>query len=216
MLRFIFCFIILIALTIGSGLLQGGITNRWGAPRESKLSADVVEQIPTTIGDWEMTQQSEMEPEVLKILQNESYVRRTYENKLTGQRIEMVVIAGPHGPTSVHVPEICYSSINYKQQSEREAVPFSHELGTDKYWSLEFQETSLHGRPLGVYYGWSDGDRWQASKTPRIEFAGVPILFKIQLSGGLPPDCELGDPKRDPCMLFLDAFSKNAWPPQAE
>ncbi len=50
------------------------------------------------------------------------------------------------------------------------------------FWATRFEGNNLEGDVLWVFYGWSTGSRWEAPSEPRLEFAGSPHLYKLQLS----------------------------------
>ena len=62
---------------------------------------------------------------------------------------------------------------------------------------------------MAVWYAWSTGESWQSSESPRHEFAGVPVLYKIQLSGITQTN---GGQENDPCEKFLNDFLASQWP----
>jgi hypothetical protein len=66
---------------------------------------------------------------------------------------------------------------------------------------------------LRVTYGWITGAEWMASQSPRFEFGGQPLLYKIQMAADVAPteDGALADP----CKSFFEALLDTYWqPPQ--
>jgi hypothetical protein len=127
----------------------------------------------------------------------------------------MVLLVGPAGPTSVHTPDICYSSQDYAQEGPREAtqVQATDKGQTASFWVLKLRPNSLDAGRLTSYYAWSDGGRWEASENPRWTFGGKPMLYKLQLAAPTPPVAQASKP--DPGTLFLQSFlAKGVWPLQ--
>jgi hypothetical protein len=160
-------------------------------------------KLPPKVGDWSLRGTDKLEPLVQETLQCAGYFVHRYENVETGARINVFVVLGPHGPISVHTPEICYSSRDHRQAGERQSVQIQDVKGNQhELWDLRFKATGLEGGDLRVLYAWSDGGIWQAAQRPRFQYAGAPYLYKIQLSGPI-ADSESGS---DPCREFLEVF----------
>jgi len=75
------------------------------------------------------------------------------------------------------------------------------------FWNTRFEKRDAFADRLNVYYAWSDGDEWIASRSPRFEFAGANRLFKLQLAGTAPKQTDPS--KEDPPTQFIDAFLKS-------
>jgi hypothetical protein len=112
---------------------------------------------------------------------------------------------GPPGPISVHTPEVCFSSRNFRINEARELVELATTPDrTDAFWSLTFDARDAGQERLRVYYAWTTGRPWQASGSPRFQFSGQPCLYKIQLS--CPAPVSGGSETSDSCRRFLEAF----------
>ena len=205
--RLAFSAVAIVVLTIVSGFFQGRASGRWIT---TDLEPINLTAIPTSFGDWIMTDEQEVEAEVLKLLQAEGSVLRVYSHQQTGQQIAFALIAGPHGPISVHIPEICYSSRQYKQTSQRQRMSVDSGEATDEYWSLSFLTNDVHAAPMSVCYAWSSGGRWEAPDAPRRYYADAPRLFKLQISAMITSS----DQSRtdDACSAFLKDFVEHVWP----
>ena len=196
-------FLALLAATVLSGILQGDLTKRWKSQDNHSLVP--LASIPAVFGPWEMKTDLEITEQVDELLEAKDWLNRTYRNRDTGEVVSLAIVAGSHGPISVHVPEICYSSKNYQERESRKSVP----LADNSFWRLVFETKNVHQAPMAVWYAWSTGDAWESSASPRHEFAGVPVLYKIQLSGIIPAE---GGGERDPCEEFLNDFLSSEWP----
>jgi hypothetical protein len=175
--------------TIASGVIHGRLTNRWGTPVDLANAGKRLQEFPAEFGDWKLAEDRPLTEPIRKVLQCAGYVSRIYTHESTGQAVHMVLLVGPPGPTSVHIPEVCYSSQDYRQQGPREAVEISGKAGsaTGSFWSLRLQPNGLEAAPLQSYYAWSDGGKWQAAQNPRFTFGGKKLLYKLQLASAAPP-----------------------------
>jgi hypothetical protein len=169
-----------------------------------------LQTLPDQIGNWRLAKDSKIAPNVLQILQCSGYINRTYTHQETGQSVDVALIAGPPGPTAVHTPEICFSSRAYDLDSGPGEVALpGTSARLDSFWSMTFKPKRVGADQLQVYYGWSLGDRWVASSSPRFEFGGRPLLFKIQLAAL--HDGQPGADATDPCRDFLTSLSHSGW-----
>jgi hypothetical protein len=202
--------VIAVALILGGGALYGSYSQRWGPPADLVAMGQTVEQMPAQIGEWSLIGESPMEKSALAMLECAGYVNRRYQHRDTGQIVNLAIIVGPPGPIAVHTPEICFSSRDYDQQSERERTSLkSAQGGKHSFWRLGFDTKNVLANKLRVYYAWSLGPEWMASESPRYEFAANSALYKLQLSAEIPPG-ELGD-NEDPGREFLQALIDSPW-----
>lgn len=201
-----------VTLVLLSGVVYGHYSRRWGTPPDLAAAAKRLESFPTEIGDWRSQSDHELSNSVQQMLECAGYVSRTYVNLKTGNAVTMAVLVGPPGPIAVHTPEICYSSRDYSIDGQREAIRFADgDSPPDYFWNTQFQTRDVFADRLSVYYAWSDGDKWIASRSPRFEFAASPCLYKIQLAGTV---SKQADPKQDdPPTQFIHALLKSGWKP---
>jgi hypothetical protein len=172
-----------VLIIVGGGLAYGHFSQRWGSPPNLLAAAAHLEELPDRLGDWQLQKEEPMSEDVQRMLQCAGYVNRTYVNQKTGDSIYLAIIVGPPGPTSVHTPEICFSSRNYSIAHERERILISgSNAGGHSFWNTAFESNNAVAERLSVFFAWSDGGPWTAATSPRFEFAAAPKLFKIQLA----------------------------------
>lgn len=201
---------IALALIVGGGALYGSYSQRWGPPADLVAMGQAVEQMPDQIGEWVMLDKAPMGKTTLEMLECAGYVNRRYQHRDSGQIVNLAIIVGPPGPIAVHTPEICFSSRAYEQQSSRDRTQLKSAQGDEhSFWCVNFDTKNVLANKLRVYYAWSLGPRWNASESPRYEYAANPALYKLQLSAEVPPG-ELGD-KVDPGKEFLQALIDSNW-----
>jgi hypothetical protein len=201
-----------LALTLITGLVYGRWTQRWEAPPSLKAAAARVNELPHELGPWEMQEERDVAPLILETLRCQAHTHRVYVNRETGETVSVALIVGPSGPTAVHTPEICFSSRAYEIAEPRQKKFFgaSGDADSSSLWMTLFRSQNAGAGELRVYYGWSTGGAWTASKSPRFEFGGSPLLYKIQVSAQLGPTREDG-PHSDPCKNFVEALLETYW-----
>jgi hypothetical protein len=205
-LVFAICTAVLLVSTGAVGYLHGSMTNSWKLSPRSRVASQRLQSLPAKdFGNWRLVQENEFPPAVLSILEQPTYFSRTYQHSQTGDTISVAVLVGQPGPVSVHTPEICYSSRDYKVAGERQR----HEtVAADgrrhEFWKLSFDTNQADALPLDVMYGWSTGTVWEATEQPRYSFGGLSHLYKLQLAASV---AERRDPDDfDPLQDFLAGF----------
>ena len=196
--------VIVLALTLLSGVIQGTMSDRWGPPEEMLAAAGKLEDIPSEFGSWSAKSSSELSDSVVDMLECAGYILREYVNEETGESVQVGLLLGPSGSISVHTPDICFSSRDYEIHQKRQRVTVQTN-GTDhEFWAMTFQSKDLDAEMLRVYYAWTPDQEWSAPEEPRFTFASRPFLHKLQLASPLPPGANLE--ASDPCRNFLEDF----------
>lgn len=197
--------VLVVGMTLLSGVLHGRMRNRWGPSPDTVFAADKLAEIAQQFGDWRLQSTGELDETARAMLECSGYFVRDYQNRVTGDVVSVMVLLGPPGPISVHTPEICYPSRNYQSRGERQQVTIPGPAGKgDTFWALDYKTDSVQGDLFRIYYAWNTGDYWSAADDPRFAFAGQPYLYKIQLSTRLPLGTKPG--ADDPCRKFLQDF----------
>ncbi len=196
---------VVVALTVGVGLVHGKYSNRWGKPADMAGAAERVRSLPELIGDWEMRDSSDFSENVVKQLQCEGYVNRIYVHRKTGDTVSVAVLVGPPGPISVHTPEVCYPSMNLEVIQKAETQKVELEGQANEFSSVLFRSRGLEAEKLRVWYSWASHGRWQVPKlSPRMAFSGSPMLFKVQVASRV--EGAGGKEDADPCQVFINDF----------
>jgi hypothetical protein len=166
-------------------------------------AGDKLQRTPERFGDWILERSQPLDEDSAELLQSTDGTQRIYRNQRTGETVALTLIVGPAGPMSVHTPEVCYSSRDYKTVSP----PNRFHVGSGgdaQFWGMTLESTDLEGGGLSVAYGWNDGNGWAAPQMPRFEFGGAPVLYKLQLAAPLEGDNGLK--QNNTCRSFLRAF----------
>jgi len=202
---FSLCLIIAVGLTIAGSGIQGYYNNRWGMPIALPIAGEKLATVPENFGDWRMKSSEPWGPQVTNMLHCAGHISRVYENLNTYQTVNLAVLVGPPGPTSQHIPEICYSSKAYDIESERERFSIARGGGkADEFWGLTFRSLDAAVGLLRVAYAWSAGESWVAPDSARLSMRKHRVLYKIQLASPLPAGADLRHV--DPCREFLNGF----------
>lgn len=187
-------FLLLIALTLLSGAIQGRMRQRWGRPEAARAAADDLDKIPEQFGDWRLRERRELDEDVAETLRcDDSYIYRLYQNQETGEVVQIALLLGPAGEISVHTPDICYPASQYAVERERWHVVVNESGGeASEVWALHLKKKDVAAEEMIVYYAWSTGDEWIAPKNPRWTLGGHPFLYKFQVASLLGSGDEAG------------------------
>jgi hypothetical protein len=173
--------VLIAGTTLASGMMHGYLDGRWTAGVDMEAVAAKLPALPEQAGPWVRVSDMELDPAAEKLLRCDGYLNREYWNPDTGDRVTVAVLLGPRGPIAVHTPEICYSSAGTVALGDRVARTIHSDGETDQLWNVQFGRPEDAVPALDVWYAWSDGGPWQASKYPR--FWLTDRLYKIQLAG---------------------------------
>ena len=197
-------------ITLIGGALYGNYAQRWNPPAELAEGVMRLEKLPSQIGNWKAVENLPIDEATLQMLDCAGYASRRYVNQLSGQSINCAVLVGRAGPIAVHTPEVCFSSRDYEIQSERTATGVEETpIRRHSFWKVDFNSRNALADGLRVYYAWSPGNVWNASRSPRFQFAGSPLLYKLQLAVNVSPN--VGSKGDDAGKQFLEEFVRSAW-----
>lgn len=168
--------IVAVFLALGFNNLPGWKGTGEAAQRvQAKLDG-----LPTTLGPW----QSEPLPiseKVLRIAEAQAHVSRVYRLGPDHEPISVLVFCGAPGPMGAHTPEVCYAGLGYRQAGKSQKIAIPGEPGS-QLWVATFEKENSPGLPLEVVWGHGVGGRWIASDSPRLDFAGNDLIFKVYVS----------------------------------
>ena len=183
-----------VALTLLSGVLRGVVDQRWGYGEEMLQAAERVASFPMEIGPWKATEDGKLDDEAAAMLRSVGSVLRRYTHEATGETISLVFLVGPAGPLAIHTPEVCYGSNNFTVVDPRGRSIVEDVQGNEHPFSVvTFAENDLRQRRQRIYYAWNHQNTWIAPEQPRSAFAGLPMLYKVQVSTYLQGDGERQD-----------------------
>jgi hypothetical protein len=151
---------------------------------QSTAAKRLKEAIPEKHGNWRLVREVPFSEDVVNMLQCPAYVNRTYMHQQTGDVVIVTVLVGPPGPIGAHTPEICYGSQNYSILGNRQSIKIvDRQQKEHSLWQVSMEPKNATVAPQTVLYAWSTGESWSAANDPRLNYAGEPYLYKIQIAG---------------------------------
>ena len=173
--------------------------------RDGRIAPFAVAEVPKTLGPWVGTDIT-MDPIIARATGSTEQIQRLYQNTITGQKVEVVLLFGPSTEMFIHDPGTCYPAAGY----ERVAGPLPHQIaapGDGSSWP--FQEVVYTKGEGGaadqqeVYFSWRYEGRWTPGMITRKASERIPGMFKVQVARPI-RDREL-DVRSigNPCEAFL-------------
>jgi hypothetical protein len=189
-----------LGVLVAAAVFEGVRSNRWGVPDDLKAAADRVERIPPGFGDWTSVEVP-VDRKILERAEAVGSVSREYRNPKTGSVVSVMVLCGPAGPIASHTPDICYAGLGYKMNGREEKKT----IGEATYWSARFDKGDADPG-IEVNWAWGAAGTWVAASSPRLDFAGHGVLYKIYATRGLRAAAPTRTPEPDPVHDFLTEF----------
>ena len=199
--------VLVVAMTLVSGIIYGSLTNRWGVPQAMLDAGEKIQEIPAQFGKfdkWRLQSSGTLSEDAKDMLQCVGYVSRNYLNRKE-ECVGVFMVVGPTGQISVHTPEVCMAGEDFRIVKARRRVTVREVDGSEhEFWAVDFRSGGLRATTVRVYYGWTADGRWSAPARPSFGFAGSSHLYKIQVSTHLPPWAAAAED--DPGREFLRDF----------
>jgi hypothetical protein len=192
------------ALTVAPALIEGRYVNRWRAPRDLTLAASRLKDFPKTIGSWQFIGDSDQLPdEVCQELRLSGYFNRRYRDQQSGDVVQLLLMLGQPGALLRHEPDVCYVRRGHKQEGQPAQLTVG-DTTANKFRTLRYSSGVPGAGRFTVSYGLkTDETSWDVPYWRRLEFAGAPRLFKIQV---LSEDLRGADTSTKTNELFLTEF----------
>jgi hypothetical protein len=192
-------------LIVGTGLVHGAWTNRWGPSRALAALAARLDSVPMVIGDWE-AMSYELDAWERAKAGASACLGRVYRNPASGASVTVLLLGGLPGDITTHTPDACYPGAGYTLDS-----PSAYDLpyGVDSRDLAGFR-TAVARRGgtspsvLRIFWSWNASKGWVAPDDARWRFAHEPALCKLYIVRETAGD--VVDPGADPCNEFLNVF----------
>lgn len=210
--------VLVAGITLAAGIMHGRISERWGTAHDMAELGRRLKEIPKEFDGWRATVDEEIDENAASQLKAAGSISRVYENPRVG-RVRMALVLGPCGPMSVHIAEVCLRGRDYRPAEDRHRITIPLPDGAEaEMWDVVMVSGQVEGYRQRVCYGWSKGDTWHAPDSPRIELAGNPYLYKLDVSTqvGLLESNEGIDPCREFLEDFLPKLKPYLVPPSTE
>lgn len=204
MLRSVLIVAAVVALA-AAGVVEGFRSNRWGESADAREAAARLDRVPQAVGPWASTE-SPMPEKVLRVAEAVGHVSRVYRNRASGAEVSVLLLCGPPGPIGSHTPDVCYAGIGYTMVggAGRRALPLPGGAGAS-YWSARFRKDGPNDPQLEVCWAWGGDGDWEASDSPRTQYALRPALYKLYATRVVPAATDRAQ-VGDPIAEFLTAF----------
>ncbi len=182
---------VLLLLTIGSTLVHGKLTYRWGMPIDFQKNDEVVRSVPKQLGNWNYVEDAKpMQEGVIKELGVTEYVSRVYSNGTDS--VTFLLMAGKTGRLIRHTPDICYASTGNTFLREPTPVTLNVDGKPHEFRVLPIRPSSDLSGDFVVVYGFAHAGEFQSPANPRLTYHGQPAVEKIQVLCKCDPD-KLGE-----------------------
>jgi hypothetical protein len=185
---------------IASGVVHGVWTDRWSDQGDLVTTADRLEHLPATIGDWHGTA-VEMEKDPNSTLAG--MIARRYVHAKTGKAVTILLACGRPGPVCIHTPEVCYAGSGFEvEKPKRFVLPSTTAQAPPEFWTARFVRERTGGRThLRIFWSWHGSEEWKIADNPRLSFAGEKVLHKLYVIREMvQPDEPL---EGDACVEFM-------------
>jgi hypothetical protein len=175
--------ILIILLTLVTGVAAGKFGNRWGKPVDLVAAGKRVAEMPVQPSGWAQHGKTmpidEQSAEMLKCSGSAVRDFNALDDK-TGEKIEVSLLVGPPGTMAVHTPDVCFKGLNFESIGEKQQLTVPGTTAELRAESFRFK--GLEGGQRRVLLAWNAGERWEAPKNPRIAFMGAPLLYKLMVA----------------------------------
>ena len=192
-----------LAIIVSAGITQGRWSGRWSGSDGLKRSASEIARIPIAVGEWQ-GEELPLDRRTQEGAGIEGFVMRRYVNR-RGEGVTVLLVCGRPGPIAAHTPEVCYPGAGFEATAPKVRLPVGVGSQPDEVWVTDFSqgESALRSN-LRVFHAWTTDGTWTASETPRMGFAGEPILYKLYVVQEM--DNKKRQPRDVPAFAFLGQF----------
>lgn len=190
-----------IVVVVATGLVHGLWTDRWGWSAEPEASAAKLVGVRTSLGDWDMVQESSLETREQANAGIVGYLVRRYVHRQTRAEVQVFLVCGRPGQISVHTPDVCFAGAGYVFSGSPERKADVGQAGSEFWVAQCAKQTDTVPEPVRVFWSWNAAGRWQAPDNPRLTFARHRALFKLYVLERLPSTQETSE--KDPALDFL-------------
>ena len=201
------------AITCVILMISGGVRYVRDAGFTAKLEAALkspfpLEELPKSLGDWRMSSDGDLEPEIARIAGASDHINRNYTNDKTGEVVSVLVLYGPAYALYGHTPELCYpaagySAINSVNNYSLKAAESDKAMGyRGGFFSKKRGSADEY---VEVIYSFRFVDEWTSDPHAKWKmFRLHPGMYKIQIARQV---TEFGV-ETSPSLPLLQGFAK--------
>jgi hypothetical protein len=176
------------------------VSGRWREGEDLAALAERLDKVPTKMGDW-TGETLETNPVVERAAGGAGMLERRYSSR-DGREVSVMLLVGPPGPLSVHLPEICYRGLGFRTKQSIAERELNVSGGVARFRVAEMENANAATpQNLRVYHSWNDGGGWVVPAMPRIAFARSSFLIKLYVTASAAEFLPSG--VQDPCEEFI-------------
>jgi len=208
----------LLGLLLAYGVAEGLWTHRWVESHAVQAAVDRLKDVPKTVGPWKCGEDMQLPDRQVARAEMAGYLSRNYVHGKTDQVLQVLLVCGPPGPTSLHPPEVCFQGAGFIQVGAKEQLEIKSDRNAQpaQFWVGRFQKTGAMREQLRSAWAWSATGQWLAPQNPRFDFASEGALYKLYVNREV---TGLEEPREDPTSDFLKEFlpelNKTLFPPSS-
>lgn len=190
-----------VVVLLAGGLVHGLWSDRWQPAPDLDHAVARLARVPTTLEGWTSFPES-LDPEALNLTGAIGHYSQNFVDAETGERVLVIILCGKPARMSVHRPEDCYRAAGYQILGRPSRVTLTPEdADRAEFWSSLFVRDEATGpEQLRIFWAWL-GERWEAPDSPRLQFAGRRVLFKMYVIRNV--SGQAGPIDSDPCVRLL-------------
>jgi hypothetical protein len=192
------------AVILTNGLVEGVWTNRWHQSAAVESGIQQLARLPMTIGDWHGSTCEEID-EAQRIRAGiDGYIFRNYESPhLKDRKFTVLLMCGRPGPLGVHTPDICYRGAGFRQVGTIAKWPRQSQAQSADFFRGKFsKDDATDPISLRIAWSWYANGKWVTPTNPRMEFARLPVLYKMYVIHRETAASEKAD--EEICASFLE------------
>jgi hypothetical protein len=197
-----FLFALVAVLLVGDGLVHGLWTGRWQTSHAMEDASARLASVPMTFEGWQ-GKAGTLPPQHVEQAGFKAYFLRTYQGK--SDTVTVTLACGPVSSLGVHTPEVCFAGRGFEQREVAVREDVSYAGKRAEFWKARYEKPDVIGvARQEVFWAWYAARAWQASSSPRWDFAGQPVLHKLYVV--CPVNSADGKPEDALCKEFLARF----------
>ncbi len=172
---------------IGTAIIQGHMTERWGEFPELKSFAERIKKVPTEIGDWRGEVTEQLDARTMNIAGAVESLNLSYKNHLTREVVTVNIVCGRMVDVFSHTPDKCYPSHGFSTMEAPSPVTVTYGPNNtnsieSKFMSAKFLKSDRRAAtPVRILWNFSSDGNWDAPDNPKMKFAGQHALYKLYI-----------------------------------
>jgi len=171
--------------------------------RDGRVSPCKLADVPMVLGPW-VGEAETMDSAIARATGSTDSIFRSYQHRITGQKLSLIILFGPSTEMYVHSPENCYPAAGYQKLSGPATRPIRSGGASWPFHELVYTKgEGGQAERQEVYCTWRYSEVWTPGLTTQKGFERIPGMFKVQVGRGIKDrEMDLLD-VGNPCQDFL-------------